>query len=172
MKAIPDQLKYELSFTMYKDIKNERQNSEPDFQFFEKIKDYWILLFKNRSKKMFFPLLMTLSFVLKKSSYYNSYKEYFFQLINEEIRNSETSGDYFLYIDKIAPAISKNNPDDLIKTLSLFLNKGDSARGYIPFSYEVKQKLIPEIKKMKNRISPQKIVKIEQELQKYNESLS
>lgn len=76
------------------------------------------------------------------------------------------------HLDNILPAISENNPDDLAKTLFLFLKKGDPAKGYIPFSYEVKQKLIPEIKKRKNKFSKEKIDQIEIELKKYNEGLS
>ena len=175
-KSEPDQLKRSISFTMYKSIENKKQNGElePDFNFFEQVKDYWVLLFDNidnRSKDMFFPLLMTLSFVLEKESHYNNYKKYFFQLMNEALKNHEKSSDYFLHIDKIFPAISKNNPDDLIKTLFLFLQKGDSASGYIPFSYEVKQKLIPEINRVKNKISQEKICQVEEELKKYNEKL-
>ena len=154
-KSEPDQLKYNLSFTIYKDIKKKIQESKskPDFDFFEKIKDYWVLLFENTSKVMFFPLLMTLSLVLKNKHYYNNYKKYFFQLIEKALKNCENSNDYFIHLDNILPAISENNPDDLVKILFLFLEKGNSAKGYIPFSYEVRQHLIPEIKKAKSKIS-------------------
>ena len=172
-KSEPDQLKYSLSFTIYKDIENKRQEDEskPDFEFFEKIKNYWVLLFENMNKAMFFPLLMTLSFVLKNELYYEKYKKYFFQLIEQALKNRESSNDYFMHLDNILPAISKNNPDDLAKILFLILEKGDSAKGDIPFSYEVRRHLIPEINKAKNKISPEKICKIEEELKKYNETL-
>ena len=173
-KSEPDQLKYNLSFTIYKDIENkvEDSKSKPDFEFFEQIKDYWILLFKNVNKDMFFPLLMTLSFVLKKEIYYNNYKKYFFQLIKKILEDRESSSDYFIRLDNILPAISENNPGDLAEILFLFLEKGDPAKGYIPFSYKVKQKLIPEIKKIKNKFSKEKIDQIEIELKKYNEKLN
>ena len=172
-KSNPDQLKYSLSFTIYKDIENKRQEgeSQPDFEFFEKVKDYWILLFEDINEDMFFPLVMTLSFVLKNNIYYNNYKKYFFQLIKKALENRENSNDYFIHLDNILPAISENNPDDLAKILFLFLEKGDSARGHIPFSYEVRRHLIPEIKKAKDKISSETICKIEKELKKYNETL-
>ena len=169
----PDELKRSLSFTIYKSVENKEQNSKsnPDFDFFEQVKDYWTLLFDNISKDMFFPLLMTLSFLLENKSYYNKYKEHFFQLINNALENLEKSSDYFLHIDKVVSAMSKNNPDDLVETLFLFLKKGDPTNGYIPFSYEVKQKLIPEISRVKNKISEERIDLVKQELKKYNEKL-
>ena len=172
-KSEPDQLKYSLSFTIYKDIENKRQEGEskPDFEFFEKVKDYWILLFENTNEDMFFPLVMTLSFILKERTYYNGYKKYFFQLIKKALEDRENSSNYFIYLNDIFPSISENNPDDLVETLLLFLEKGDPAKGYIPFSYEVKQKLIPEIEKIKNKFSKEKIDQIEIELKKYNETL-
>ena len=172
-KSEPDQLKYHLSFTIYKSIENKTQNgeSEPDFEFFEKVKDYWILLFENINKDMFFPLLMALSFILKNKVYYNNYKGYFFQLIKKILEDHENSSDYFIGLDEILPGIAKNNPDDLSKIFFLFLEKGDSTKGYIPFGYEVREYLIPEIKKAKDKISPNIICKIEEELKKYNETL-
>ena len=169
-KSEPDQLKYSLSFTIYKAIKTKRKNGElkPDFEFFESIKNYWILLFEKMDKNMFFPLLMTLSFVLKNKRYYNNYKKYFFQLIKKILENRENSNDWFIHLDVILPAISENNPDDLAEILFLFLKKGDSARGYIPFSYEVRQHLIPEINRVKNKISQEKMCKVKAELKKYN----
>ncbi len=185
-KSGPDQLKHSLSFTIYKEIENKKQNGEskpdfekiennkqndeskPNFEFFEKIKDYWILLFENINENMLSPLLMTLSIVLKNKRYYNDYKKYFFQLIEKLLENSN---DCFIYLDDIFPAISENSPDDLAKILLLFLEKGDPTRGYIPFSYEVDQYLIPEIKKAKNKISPEKICKVKKELRKYNKTL-
>ena len=171
-KGEPDQLKQSLAFTIYESIANKKQNgkSEPDFKFFEQVKDYWVLLFENISKNMYFSLFMTLSFVLKNESYYQNYKKYFFQLIDNALGNLESSG-YFLHINRILPAITKNNPDDLVETLLLFLKKGDFARGYIPFGYEVRQKLIPEIKKIKNKISQKKICQAKEELKKYNINL-
>ena len=169
----PDKLKYSISFTIYNSVENKKQNSEskPDFDFFEKVKDYWILLFDNISKDMSFPLVMTLSFLLENKSYYNKYKENFFQLINNALENLDKTNDYFLHIDKIVPSISKNNPDDLVETLFLFLKKGDPSNGYIPFSYEVTQNLIPEISKVKNKISKVRIDLVNQELKKYNKKL-
>ena len=172
-KSNPDELKRALSFTIYKNIENRRQEgeSQPDFEFFEKIKDYWVLLFENINKAMFFPLLRTLSFILKNKIYYNEYKEYFFQLIKKALENHKNSGDYFLHLDHILPAVSKNNPEDLAKILLLFLEKGDPVKGYIPFSYEVRRHLILEINKLKNKISTEKLDIVKEELQKYNEDL-
>ena len=170
-KSNPDELKRSLSFTIYKDIKNEKSKS--DFEFFEQIKDYWVLLFEDINKPMFFSLLMTLSFILKNKIYYNNYKKYFFQLIEKALENHKNSSDYFinLHLGDILPAFSENDPEDLAKILLLFLEKGDPAKGYIPFSYQVRRHLIPEMKKLKNKISPEKLDKAKEELKKYNETL-
>ena len=172
-KSEPDQLKHELSFTICRHIENktEKDESQPDFKFFENIKSYWVLLFENIDKNMIFPLMRTLPFVLKNKSYYSSYKKYFFQLIETMLQIYEHPNDYFIHLDNILPAISENNPDDLVKILFLFLNKGDPIKGIIPFNYEVRERLIPEIKKEKTRISPVSIEKAEEELKKYHETL-
>ena len=65
-------LKREIASVIYKGIKNKTDNTdktEPDFAFFEKIKDYWVLLFNNISKEDIYigtqlSLLLTLSFIL------------------------------------------------------------------------------------------------------------
>ena len=172
-KGQSDQLKQSISFTIYKSVENKKQNGESksDFHFFEQVKDYWTFLFDDISEDMFFPLLMTLSFVLKNKLYYDEYKKYFFQLVGKMLKNCENSNNYFIHLDSILPVISENNPNDLATILFLFLEKGDSARGYIPFGYEVRRYLIPEIRKAKDKISPETRCKIERELKKYNEAL-
>ena len=171
----PDRLKECVSFTIYKGIENkdkETSKIEPNFDFFERIKNYWSLLFDNISKDMNFPLFMSLCFVLNHNkSYYDHYRDYLFKLIEEILKHVEKSGDYFIHLRKILPAVSKHNPDDLIAMLFLFLKKGDNIRGYIPFRYEVVQHLIPEIEKSKGSISQDKLRRAENELQKYNISL-
>ena len=173
-KSEPDQLKNSLSFTIYKIIENKRADGrlrDTDFEFFEMAKDYWILLFENVSKNMLFPLLMTLSFVLKNKSYYHGYKKYFFQLIEKALKKWGNSNEYFLHLNHILPAVSENSPDDLAEILFLFLDKGDPSRGYIPFIYEARHALIPEISKARGKISKGKLSKAEQELAKYGLSL-
>ena len=164
-----DGLKYHLSFTIYRLIKNKNQNGEFNLDFFEKVKEYWVLLFNDINKQMAFPLLMTLSSVLKNKKYYRKYIKIFFQLLNKILEDRKKKpSDYFIHLDHILPVISANNPNDLSKTLFLFLKKGNSKEGYIPFRYEVERRLIPEIKKVKNEMSKENWSKIKKELGKYD----
>ncbi len=171
-----NKLKECVSFSIYKDIENkneETQKTEPDFDFFEEVKDYWVLLFENPNKGMELSLFMSLSFVLNHNeSYYDNYKKYLFKFIKETLKDIEGSDDgYFLYWNEALNAVSKHNPDDLTEILLLFLKKGDDKKGYIPFRYEVESYLISEIKKSKDEISENKLRVAKNELQKYNISL-
>ena len=170
-----DKLKEKITRVIYERIKNKQtQVIEFDFDFFEKIKDYWILLFENIHKSMLFSLIQTLALVLGHDRvYYNEYKKYFFKLVEKITENikEESDGNYGLHEKQVLQAISKYNPDDLVKILFLFLKKGNKATGWIPFDYEVKHHLIPEIKGQKDKISKKNIDKAQAELAKYNLSL-
>ena len=174
-KSQADKLKREISFIIYKSIENtneETKKIKPNFDLFDKVKDYWMLLFQNINKDMQFSLIRTLAFVLDRDkSYYNKYKKYLFKLIEKTLENTEESDGYFLDWDETLQAVSKHNPDDLIEILSLFWKKGNSITGWFPFYYEVTNRLIPEIKKQRDKISKYKIEKSKKELKKYNISL-
>ncbi len=162
-------LKEKLSFTIYKWIKSEDKNIPPDFDFFNKIEPYWISLLKNTNPSMYLFLIGVLSIVLSKNSdFYEKYKKYLFTLIKDMIKTALKSGDYFTHSQQTFLVVAEKNPDDLITILLLILEKGDTARGIFPLSYEVREDLIPIIKDNKKKISPQKIQKAENELKKYN----
>ena len=159
--------KRSIAFTMYKGVQNEKENKpNPDFEFFETIKKYWFLLFDHFSKNMLSHLISTLAIVLgRDQSYYDDHKKYLFKLIKKILNNIETDGsDYFLHLEEALQAVSKYAPDDLAEILILFLEKGDEATGFIPFSFEVEHYLIPEIKKQKDNISQKNINKTNKKL--------
>ena len=170
--------KREIASVIYKGIKNKTNNTDtrPDFDFFEKIKDYWVLLFNNINKEDIhidtqLSLLLTLPFILNHSQfYYNKYREYLFKLLSMalEFRKGDIS-ESPLHLEQVLPAISKHKPDDLIEeVLVLFLKKGDNVTGWIPFKYEVVNDLVPEIKKQQNKIDQKKIKQMREKLQQYN----
>ena len=172
-KSRSDELKSPISFDIYKNIENKNKKSqkpEPDFDFFEKVKDYWALLFENINKNTWYSLMRTLDFVLdRNTSYYSFYKKYFFKLTEQILASIEESEEYgFLHWDETLQAVSKHAPDDLTKILFLFLEKGDCISGHIPFGDEVKNDLIPKIKQQKNKISQKNIKKAEVKLKEYN----
>lgn len=167
-----DNLKRKISSSLYRDFENKNKETNkpnPDFDFFEKIKDYWILLFED-IKGITFSLIQTLAIVLDRDkNYYDRYKKHLFKLLEKELKNIEESKeDCYLHLDEVLQAVAKHEPDDLTKILLLFLKKGNKVTGSIPFRYEVVEKLIPEIKKQKNKIDDDKIKKLSTELKKYN----
>ncbi len=172
-KGKTNSLKGAISFTIYKRIENQNKETnkpEPDFNVFEKVKDYWVLLFKDINKNIRFSLIRALAIVLDRDkSYYDKYNKYFFILIKktlESIKESEDSD--FLHWKEVLQAVSKHAPDDLTKILFLFLDKGNKGTGWIPFHYEVINSLIPEIKKQRNKITKDKVSRVVTELKKYN----
>ena len=166
-------LKEKISAVIYKNIKSEDKNKPPDFDFFDKMEPYWICLFKSISKPMYFSLTGVLSIVLAKNlKFYEEYKKYLFIFFKDMIKTALESGDDFTHSQEVFLVVSEKNPDDLIKILLLILKEGDTARGTFPLSYEVRDHLIPIIKKNMNKISPEEIKKAENELKKHHLTLN
>ncbi len=174
-------LREHISFTIYHSMKLDDQNKNQatymfnlDEDFFEKIKPYWKLLLTNPTQKIESYIIMSFGIILKHNqNYYSKYKKYFFNFIKKIIdKKPEFDNDYYalLNIDMVLPAIVKYAPNDLIELLFLFLNKGNSKTGDIPFSYQV-DILKPEIEKHQKHISKENINKAKAELNKYNINL-
>ena len=177
LKAIcegpPDQLKVGVASVIYEELKKEGEGRQPNcnFDFFKQVEEYWILLFKNMSKEMYSPLLKALSILLENEIHYDTYKNHLFCLIKDAVCKYKKNGSCFLNLDRIIPAVVKNNPSDLIEILFLFLNGGDDVSGDIPFNYEVRQNLIPQIETSKNNIPTKKYKEARDQYKKYDQHL-
>ncbi len=175
-------LREHILFTIYHSMKLDDQNKNQatymfnlDEDFFEKIKPYWKLFFTNPTQKIESYIIMSFGIILKHNqNYYSKYKKYFFDFIKKIInKKPEFDNDYYalLNIDMVLPAIVKYAPNDLIELLFLFLNKGNSKTGDMPFGYQVVEMLKPEIEKQQKHISKENINKAKAELNKYNINL-
>ena len=170
-KGSPNELKQYISFIMYKNIRNlnERtQRYEPDFEFFEQIKDYWILLFENFNKEMQFSLISTLAIILERNkTYYDKYRKKIFEFVKKILEDENKPYRSSLHMDNVLKASAKYAPNDLTQLLFLLLDKGDSKKGWIPFHSEVMNYLIPQIRKQKDKISPKEIKEAQEKLSNY-----
>ena len=173
-KGEPKSLKQSIAFTIYKNIENNKESgnnsgSEPSFSSFEKVKDYWILLFENFNDRMVFPLSKTLSFILNKKKYYKDYIKYLFKITDKALNDYDLKLSIAAFSWKeFFSAIRENNPDDLAKILLEIFKKGDKSEGSFPFSHQMHNSLIPEWKKQKSKISDENNKKIEEYLREYN----
>ena len=176
-KGQPDNLKECIASTIYDSMKKKNTDQSSitlDYNFFKTIKDYWKLLFENINQKISDSLMGSLSIILNyNKEYYSKYKTFLYKLIKRNIQDSNVEESFYrpVLMPGIISCISKYCPNDLIDFLLLFLEKGDQVTGYFPFQFEIKNSLISEIKKQKEKISNEKIEQAKKELQKYNISL-
>ena len=172
----PNTIKEQITFIMSREIEQDfNEQTSNQQKIFNEIKDYWNLLFDDVSKNMISYLIKGLSVLLKQNKfYYLEYKEYLFKIIKTILEGIDKFQYVYLDLDGIVPSIVKYDVKDLIQIIQLFLKKGDTEKGLIPFDSEIKKNIIPAIKEAikQGSLSDKEITKINKELGKYSLSIS